>query len=70
MKLIPFTYTNEYDKASQVSINPAFVVSLRPAKSNQTTISLASKAEITVDGSIELVSAQLCGDDQPEETTS
>ena len=70
MKLVKFTYTSEYDKASQVEINPAFVVSLRPAKSNQTTISLASKAEITVDGSIDVVSQQLCGDDQAKEETT
>ena len=49
MKLISFTFTSEYNNQSEVQINPAFVVSLRPAKSNQTTISLASKAEITVE---------------------
>lgn len=61
MKLVQFTYTNDYDKASQVSINPVYVVSLRPAKSSQTTISLASKAEITVDGELSEVTKRLEG---------
>lgn len=70
MKLISFTFTNEYDNQSQVQINPAYVVSLRPEGKIKTIISLASKAQITVDGTIDVVSKQLCGDDRSEETIS
>ena len=68
MKLIQFTYTNDYDKRSVVYVNPEFVVSLRPSmdQDDQTVISLAIGETATVDGSIEVVSAQLCGDDRGE----
>ena len=69
MKLIKFTYTNQYDKQSQVRINPDYVVSLRPDGSSKTQIGVHD-GTITVDGTIEVVSQRLCGDDRPEETTS
>ena len=70
MKLVPFQFTNDYDKRSTVYVNPAFVISLRPTMTGreQADISLVSRGQLTVDGTIEVVSAQLCGDDQPEET--
>ena len=69
MKLISFTYTTEYDNQSVVHVNPAYVVSLRPHTKTKTVINLVT-GQVSVDGTIEVVSAQLCGDDQPEETTA
>ena len=64
MKLVNFTFTNEYDSQSTIQINPAFVVTLRPDGKSKTIISLGV-GQITVDGNIDIVSAQLCADDQP-----
>ena len=69
MKLIPFTYTNQYDRQTAIHINPDYVISLRPEGSSKTIVAVTD-GTITVDGTIEVVSAQLCGDDQPEENTS
>ena len=68
MKLIPFTFTNDYDNRSTVHVNPVFVVTLRPSMDDdsQTAITFDT-GTITVDGTIEVVSRQLCGDDQAEE---
>ena len=62
MKLIPFQYTNEYDSQSVVHVNPAYVVSLRPHTKTKTVINLVT-GQVSVDGTIEVVSRELCGDD-------
>ena len=67
MKLVTFNYTNAYDNKSQVHINPAFVVSLRPAdqdRREQTTIFTVCST-ITVDGEIAAVAEALSGDYDP-----
>ena len=69
MKLIKFQYTNQYDNPSPVYVNPVYVVTVRPEGKTQTTIDLGD-GSITVDGTIDVVSQQLCSDDQAEESTA
>ena len=61
MRLVTFSYTNEYDNRSEVIVNPALVSRLRQEAGRAKTMLHFIEGSVIVDGTLEEVAAKLAG---------